>query len=211
MLMHRLWLAAAVVPALSLAALNAQQIDMQAMARWSNAKVVRYHISGVYQARTVIAHKEAGGQGDVTDKVTVDLDWNLRENKIVGRPTFQNAKSEVKNLRNVETSCPPPTPKGEYEHISVTAVQSSEGQRVELKGATSFPLMDVTANCQGSWVKRTVAATQEPSNVFLPIPAPMMLVLPAGSSGNVRVSPDKKSFVLNAGDWTWTYTPSVVQ
>src|ERR1035437_9493652 len=47
----------------------------------------------------------------------IDLKWKLAESKLVGTPSFQNTKSEVKNLRNGEPSCLPPVLKGEYEHF----------------------------------------------------------------------------------------------
>jgi hypothetical protein len=76
---------------------HAQQTDMDAMMKWASADVIRYHIVGVYQDRTSIA-SDGSGQADITDGVVVDLMWKLSESKLVGKPTFQNTKSIVKNV-----------------------------------------------------------------------------------------------------------------
>ena len=43
----------------------------------------------------------------------------------------------------------------------------------------------------------------------LPMPSPMLLALPPGPSMNIAVTPDRKSFVVKAASWTWTYTPAL--
>lgn len=43
----------------------------------------------------------------------------------------------------------------------------------------------------------------------LPMPSPMMLALPPGPSMNIAITPDRKSFVVKAAGWTWTYTPAL--
>jgi len=203
-------LAAALASALQAAAASAQQIDLEVLARWGSAKQVRYHIAGAYRAQTVIAFQEPAGQADVTDGVTVDLDWDLRENKLLAPARIKNAKSVVKNLRNVEPGCPPPKPRGAYEQLDATAVRPGDSQRIELVGLTSFPLIDVTGSCPGARIARTVPARQEPALVRLPIPSPGLLAMPAGANGDFVVSADKKSFAFTTGGWTWTYTPAMI-
>ena len=54
--------------------------DMEVMQYWSRVKIVRYHIVGVYQAKTdVIGDVNWIGYADVTDNVTIDLDWKIPE------------------------------------------------------------------------------------------------------------------------------------
>lgn len=55
---------------------HSQQMDMDATMKWGAADVVRYHIVGVYQARTYIA-SDGAGQADITDRVVIDLTWKL--------------------------------------------------------------------------------------------------------------------------------------
>ena len=78
-------------------------------------------MTGDYLGQTVIACKETGGQVTVKDRVVLDFDKDIKTGKI-GPVRFQNFPSESPDLRNVERSCPPPAPKGTYEHIEVTAV-----------------------------------------------------------------------------------------
>ena len=79
----------------------AQQVDMEAMARWGAADVVRYHIVGVYQEASYIA-SDGSGQADISDRVVIDLTWKLSEARLVGAATFQNTKSRADRLRDRE-------------------------------------------------------------------------------------------------------------
>jgi len=211
-----LLLAAGALLTLIVPPLAAQQTRQGPTAPWDTAKVIHYHIVASYKARTIIAYQEDGGQADVTDRVTVDFDWNVRDGKIVGTAQFVNAKSELKNLQNVEKSCPPPVPKGDFEYIDVSQVRSNGDPSIELLGTTSYPNIDVTAMCQGSSYKLSVAAKQEPIVIMIPILEASMLALPipAGiplsQENPFGVSADKKSLLAVSGDWTFTYTPTIV-
>src|SRR5262245_9873828 len=83
------------------------QVDMQVMAKWSAAKIVRYHIVGVYQGTSYVA-SDGSGQADFSDRVTIDLNWNLPEEKLAGPATIQNSKSTASKLRDLEPACLPP-------------------------------------------------------------------------------------------------------
>jgi hypothetical protein len=45
----------------------------------------------------------------------------------------------------------------------------------------------------------------------MPLPSPVMLALPANADPKFGITPDRKSFVLKTANWTWTYTPTLVQ
>lgn len=189
---------------------GAQQMDMAAITRWSSAKVVRYHIVGVYQAQTDVTFQDRSSKADVTDRVVLDLDWDVQSAKLVGPARVQNTKSEVKNLRNAERECPPPAPGADYEHLEVTEAIGGNGT-VELKGTRSFPQTAIT-DCSGMRTQRTIEARQQPVTEHLAVPEPMILAMPSGAGGGMfTISADKKSFAMKVGDWTWTYTPSVVK
>ena len=70
-----------------------------AIARWTAAKVVHYHMVGVYDGPAVIAYNEPAGQATVTDRVEIDLDWDVKASAIIGEPKIVNAASEVRELR----------------------------------------------------------------------------------------------------------------
>ena len=106
--------ATALVSALMAPTLGSQAAGQGAdeIARWTAAKVVHYHMVGLYEGPAVIAYREPAGQATVTDRIEIDLDLDLKANAIVGEPKIVNAASEVRELRNVHASCPPPRQPG---------------------------------------------------------------------------------------------------
>jgi hypothetical protein len=184
-----------------------QQIDMEAMMRWSSADVVRYHIVGVYQAQTnVIGGSNAIGYADVTDRVVIDLKWKLSESKLAGTPTFLNAKSAVKNLRDYEPKCRPPVLKGEYEHWELLGIKDGLGGALELQVQTTYPAAEVAQFCTGK--NKSVPGSVKKQPEELVVPSPVMFGMPLPDSDNLRISKDKKSLIHKEGGWTWTFTPT---
>lgn len=180
-----------------------------AIARWTTAKVVHYRMVGLYEGPTVIAYREPAGQATVTDRVEIELDWDLKANAIVGEPKVVNAPAEVRDLRNTHASCPAPTPEGSYDHLDVKAI-SAAGGSLELKGIRVFPSIRVVSGCQGVQEPRTVRPWEQEVVERMVVPSPLMLAAPAGSDKNLTVSADKASFTIINGAWTWTYTPTIV-
>ncbi|MEO5821354.1 MAG: hypothetical protein ABIT71_12695 [Vicinamibacteraceae bacterium] len=208
-MLRRTLLVAAAFASAPLAPAHAQSPDVAAIAKWTAAKVVHYHMVGVYQGPAVIAYREPAGQATVTDRVEIDLDWDLQTKAIVGEPTIVNAASEVRQLHNTHASCPAPTPNGPYDHLDVKTVTVAGGA-LELKGIRSFPSVAVVAGCQGVQEPRTTRPWQQDVVDRMVVPSPLMLAAPAGSDTNLTVSADKASFTIAGGAWTWTYTPSIV-
>jgi len=185
-----------------------QQMDMEAMMRWSSADVVRYHIAGIYQAKTnVIGGSNDIGYADVTDRVVIDLKWKLSESKLVGGPTFLNEKSEVKNLRNYEAKCRPPVLKGEYEHWELLGVKDGLGGALELQVQTTYPAAEVAQFCTGKSKPVPGRVVKRPEELV--VPSPVMLGMPLPDSDNLRISKDRKSLIHKKGGWTWTFTPAL--
>jgi hypothetical protein len=127
------------------------------------AQLLHFKVTGDYLAQTVIAFEETGGQATVKDRVVLEFDKDIKTGKVVGPVRIQNFPSESRDFRNVERSCPPPMPKGQYEHIEVTSAIYDGYSAFELKGTRSFPEVQVTAYCQGAWAKKTVRAKQAPA------------------------------------------------
>jgi hypothetical protein len=188
---------------------RAQPPGADAIARWTAAKVVHYRMVGVYDGPAVIAYREPAGQATVTDRVEIELDWDLKAGAIVGEPKIVNAAAEVRELRNTHASCPAPAPNGPYDHFDLKTLAAAGGA-LELKGTRSFPSIKVVSGCQGVQEPRTVAAWEQEVVERLVVPSPLMLAAPAGSDGNLTVSADKTSFTIAGGAWTWTYTPTIV-
>jgi hypothetical protein len=186
-----------------------QQMDMEAMMRWSSARIVSYHIVGVYQSQTdVIGDSNWIGYADVTDRVVIDLKWDLSESKLAGTPVFQNSKSEVKNLRNWEAKCQPPVLNGEYEHFELLAVKDGLAGALELQVRTTYPAAEVVQFCTGKRkaVPGSVATRPEEFAVI----SPVVFGMPLPDSDDLRISKDKKSLIVKKKGWTWTLTPAMV-
>ena len=177
------------------------------MMKWAAADLVRYHIVGVYQAKTHIAG-DGSGQGDVTDRVVIDLTWKLSEAKLVGSPTFQNTKTVVGKLSDREPTCLPPVLKGEYEHYELLGVTDGPGGALELQVQTTYPVVEVAQFCTASR-KAVPAKTSKRSEDFVVI-SPVTFGMPLPDSDDLRISKDRKSLITRKGGWTWTLTPTLV-
>ena len=192
---------------LGASAAHAQQMDMAIMQKWAAADVIRYHIVGVYQARTFIA-SDGSGQADITDGLIVDLDWKLSESKPVGKPKFQNVKTVVKNLGDRSTNCLPPVLKGDYEHFDVLSIKEDLAGGLELQVKTTYPVVEVVQFCTGEYkaIPGKTETVPEPFGVV----SPMAFAMPLTDSDNLRISADKKSLITKQNGWTWTLTPTMV-
>jgi hypothetical protein len=186
----------------------AQQMDMDAMMKWGAADVVRYHIVGVYQAKTHIA-SDGAGQADVSDRVVIDLTWKLSEMQLVGQPTFQNFKSSATNFSDREPKCLAPVLKGEYEHYDLLGIKEGYGGALELQVQTRYPLVEVAQSCTAS--RKSVPARNKTRPEELVVVSPVSFGMPLPDSDDLRISKDKKSLVVKKGGWTWTYTPSIAK
>jgi hypothetical protein len=177
--------------------------------RWTDAKLIHYHIVGVYQGKPNITSDPGKGSGfaDVTDSVEIDLDWNLSESKPVGSPRIQNSKSTVKNPQDSERSCLPPILKGEYEHYELLGIKEGLGGALELQVKTSYPVVEVVQQCTGS--RKPIPSGSKTRSEALVVPSPVMFGMALPDSDKLRISPDKKSMIQKNGGWTWTFTPSV--
>jgi hypothetical protein len=187
-----------------------QAPDPAMIARWAKASVVHYRMIGVYEGATVIADREPAGTATVTDRVELELDWDLKAGALVGTATFVNGDSHLRDLRNIDRSCPAPTPEGSYEHITVASVRGANGS-LELTGTRAFPSVRVVAGCLGVQEPRTVPAWRQDVVERLVVPSPLLLAAPAGSDPNLTVSADRTSFTIANGPWTWTFMPTLVR
>jgi hypothetical protein len=175
---------------------------------WTVADVIDYHIVGVYEGRANVSSDSNWiAYVDVTDRVVIDLKWNLAESKLVGTPSVENAKSVVKNPRNPEPSCLPPILKGDYEHYELLEIKDGMAGALELQVQTSYPVVEVAQFCTGS--RKTVPASVKTRPEEMSVLSPVMFEMPLPDSDNLRISPDKKSLIHKKAGWTWTFTPSI--
>lgn len=195
-----------------LASLQAGAQDMAAMEKWGNAKVVRYRVEGGHSARTSVVHGDYEGKADVIDRITVEFTWDIGNGKFVGPVSVKDGKSELRNLKSDGTNCPPPTLNGEYEHFQSVSNSLIGNDLIEIKGVRSYPAASVS-NYPGGCSMRPIPGARE--NVVLHVaPAePAILGMPSlAQGGPISVSADAKSFsIKGAENWTWTYTPTILQ
>jgi len=186
----------------------AQQMDMEAMAKWSAAKLVHYHIVGVYQGTHHVA-SDGSGQADITDRVVIDLTWKLSEMKLAGPATFQNSKSVASRLRDREAACLPPVPKGEFEFYDVVAIEQAPGEGLYLKARTVYPVVEVAQFCTAS--RKAVPAKETAHTDDFGVVSPVLFAMPLPKRDDLAVSADRKSFIVKKAGWTWTLTPTLVR
>ena len=184
-----------------------KQMDMEVMMRWSRVKIIRYHIVGVYQAKTnVIGDTNWIGYADVTDRVVIDLKWNLPDSKLVGTPTFLNEKSTVSNLRNFDSKCLPPVLKGEYEHYELLSIKEGMAGALEIQVRTTYPAAEVVQFCTGK--RKAVPGSIDTRPEEFGVISPVVFGMPMPDSDDLRISKDKKSLIVKKKGWTWTLTPT---
>lgn len=201
---HRL-IAAALVIVVAAPFLQAQ--DMDVMMKWASADVIKYHIVGVYSAKTDVVDGTDIGYADVTDRVVIDLTWKSSEMKLVGTPVIVNEKSSVTNLSNYEPKCKPPTLQGAYEHFTALSIKEGVPGSLEMQVQRSYPVAYVIQFCTGA--PKAVPARTETSTEEFGVISPMLFAMPTAGNKDVTISPDKKSIIVRKGGWTWTYTPTV--
>jgi hypothetical protein len=203
--------------ALSLAGLASLQasaaVDMAAMEKWGNAKVVKYRVEGEHVARISVVHGDYEGKADVIDRITVEFTWDIGNRKLVGPVTVKDGKSELKNLKSDGTNCPPPKLNGEYEHFQSVSSSLIGNDLIEVKGVRVYPAASVS-NYPGGCSMRPIPGAKEDAVLHVAPAEPAVLgmagMMPKG--GPISVSADAKSFsVKGAENWTWTYTPTILQ
>jgi hypothetical protein len=194
------------------AALHAGAVDMAAMQKWSNVKVVRYRIEGEHNARVSVVFGDYEGKADVIDHLTVEFTWDLSNNKFVGPVTVKDGKTTLKNLKSDGTNCPPPTLNGEYEHFQSVSNSLLGNDLIEIKGVRVYPAASVS-NYPGGCSMRPIPGAREDVVVHVGPADPRILGMPEMAQGGpVSVSSDAKSFSMKgAENWTWTFTPTIVQ
>jgi hypothetical protein len=194
-----------------LTALHASSMDMAAMEKWSNAKVVKYRVEGVHNARATVVHGDYEGKADITDGLTVEFTWDIRKSKVTGLVTVTDRKSELKNIKSDGTNCGPPQLNGEYEHFQSVSTSTASGDLIEIKGTRTYPPASVS-NYPGGCSMRSIPGAKVDALVWVAPAEPAVLGMPSMKGGPITVSADKKSFsIVGAENWVWTYTPTILQ
>ncbi len=185
------------------AMVNAARAQAKAAEKFSD--VVRYSVTGVYQARTnVSADANWIAYADVGDRVELQFDWKLSEARLVSTASIQNHAATLANPRNWEAKCAPPAVNGPFEY-DLRAVEQGIGGALRLHVQTRFPPVQVHQFCTGALKSIAPKNVLGPMEFMVPPPTMLGMQLPAG--GPVTRSADGKSLVLQQGGWRWTFTP----
>lgn len=200
--------------------------DMDAMLKWTEAKVIHYRVVGEFSGEVVIFLGGKNLPSPVTDRVEIEFDWNQAENKLVRPPVIRNFPSNAGPVLP-DLGCPASKISGEFEFATILSLidQPDETTRMAAAGlimesrrdhpAGEGPLLPASSSqsCGAKWEQvdaKSVTATE-----VLKVPLAMMVAM--GEAGGGNVTPDGKSLVekpgpgeVNAG-WTWTFTPTVVK
>lgn len=190
---------------------RAEQFDMAAIQKWGAARVVHYEITGAYKALTALAPGNVEGLIDVTDGVSVSLDWDLRANAVIGQATFKNVTTKLGRLTpGHATECKPPTLDGPFEFYTLVSIGPGPAG-VNLTGTRVYPDASVITESPASCKLHSFKASKAEMVVLLPVVSPMLALMPNGVNPNLVVAADQKSFTLKNKEWSWTYVPTIVK
>ena len=178
---------------------------------WTKAKIVKYRVEGVHNGREAVVKGDYEGKADVVDRVTLEYSWDTKKRTVIGAVTIVDGKSELSNMKSDGTNCPPPQLKGEYEHFQSVSNSMLDRDMIQINGKRTYPPASVS-NYPASCSMRSIPGGKEDAVLWVPIGATDMLAMPGMTAGPVTVAKDGKSFAIKAaGNWIWTYTPTLVQ
>jgi hypothetical protein len=198
---------------------SAARQNVDAMARWTAATVVRYHVVAEFSGDALIVEtaERLPGRGAVTDRFEVDFDWNQQEYTMVGTPVIRNSPSKVGGTV-AGIKCPA-TVNGPFEHWTVVAVRNDDALRyanaVRAEVRRDLPAGTVATMSENGPCASVRQASARTQTLQMGIPATpgMMLGMPSAQGG---VQHNGKSFVIKASNtqdkgWTFTVTPTIVK
>jgi hypothetical protein len=206
----------------TLGALVAQRAagqDLDAMTKWTAAKVVHYRIVGDFTGTMMIMQgKYTLQNAAVTDHIEVELNWDNQEMVILGTPVVRNAPTKFPAIDTggpPGLSCPPLRMAKPPEFASVTRVTAMfvlltiEFQQQTGEGALPWTGPTASGNCGDAW--DPAVSSTETLDVQLQLPPGMMLAMPPEQSG-YDLSKDGKSLLPKPENgWSWVITPSIVK
>jgi hypothetical protein len=201
----------AVAALASLVALQCGAQDPAAAQKWASAKLVKYRVEGVHAGRVPVVFGDNEGKADVSDRLTLEFTWDVRKRNVVGAVTVADGKTEVRNLKSDGTNCPPPQLKGDYEHFQSVS-NSMMGELIQIDGTRTYPAASVS-NYPASCSMRAIKGGKEKAVLWVGGAGPEVLAMPAlPAGGPISIAADRKSFTLKgAENWSWTFTPTLLQ
>lgn len=186
-------------------------MDMAVAQKWTAAKVIKYRVEGVHSGREAVVKGDFDGKAEVIDRITVEFSWDNKKSTIVGPVTVVDGKSELGNIKSDGTNCPPPQLKGAYEHFQSVSHSLLSRDQIQIKGTRIYPPASVS-NYPASCSMRAIPGGKEEVVLWVNGAGADVLGMPNMPGSPVTIAADRKSFsIKGAGNWVWTYTPTLVQ
>ena len=197
--------------AANLLGLQVGGMDMAVIQKSTDAKLIKYHAVGVHKGRESVVFGDYEGKADVHDTVTVEFIWDNRKGEITGPVSIVDGKSTLTNLKSDGTNCGPPELKGPYEEFQTVSHKLISTEQIQITGSRTYPAAMVS-NYPGGCSMRAIAGGKVEALLWVNGMSAEALGLPIMKGGPIEVSADRKTFsVKAAGNWLWTYTPTLVQ
>ena len=181
------------------------------VAELMDARVIRWSVVGDYAGEELILNVGTNGYAPVTDHVELTFDYTNEGNGgLTGEPKVVNFPSEMGALRNGAEGCRAPTVSGPYEHSTIEQLKNGFGGQLTMVVRTDYPQGAVPVACTGG--DQASPARSSTTETDFIVPGIGMLTMADALTGDdLRVAPDKRSFIVKRYGWTYTYTPSRVR
>ncbi len=190
---------------------HSREMDMAVIQKWESAKIVQYRVEGLHRGREVIVYGDYPGKAEVTDRITVEFTWDIKKSRIIGPVKVTDGKTELSNIKSDNTNCPPPQLQGEYEHFQSVSNSMVSNEQIQITGKRTYPPARVS-NYPGGCSMRAIPGGTEEALLWVSGAGPEGLGMPDMPGSPISIAADRKSFSMTgAGNWVWTYTPTLVQ
>lgn len=175
------------------------------------ARVIRWSVVGDYAGEDLILNVSTSAYAPVTDRAELTFDYTNEGNGgLTGEPKVVNFPSVMGALRNGAEGCRAPTVSGPYEHSTIEQLKDGFGGQLTMVVRTDYPAGAVPVACtEGNQASPARTATSETD--FIVPGIGMLMMGDQYGSDEVRVAPDKRSFIVKRYGWTYTYTPTRVR
>jgi hypothetical protein len=191
--------------------------DLDAMTKWTEAKVVHYKITGDFTGKMrILGSEHTIRNAEISDHLEFELDWDNQEMKLLGTPVLRNAPTKLGAIDpSPIEGCPPVRIEKPAEFASITKVTAMsvllkiEFTQQSAEGALPWGSDTGGGRCGDVWERS--AASSGTETVDLQLPPGMMLAMPPEQTGYLRSKDGKSLLTKPENGWTWAITPSIVR
>lgn len=176
-----------------------------------DSRVIHWAVVGDYAGEDVILNVSTSAYAQVTDHVEISFDYTSEGNGgLTGTPIVKNFPGTMGALRNGTDGCRTPTASGLYDHSTIEVLEDGYGGQLNMVVRTDFPAGQVAVFCTGGDAFSPARSSTTETDFIVPSVA-MLMMGDQLTGDDLRVSPDKRSFIVKRYGWTYTYTPTKVR